>query len=72
VLGYALSALFLGESWTLTMLPGFNIPFWSLNYEAWHHVLFAAAVFLQGWCRVATLGAAALLAGPYCSSSQFG
>jgi len=64
VLGYAVSALFLGESWTLTMLPGFNIPFWSLNYEARYYVLFATAVFLQGWLRIAAIGAAVLLAGP--------
>lgn len=62
--GYALSAVFLGASWTLTMLPGFNIPFWSLNYEAWYYVLFAAAVFLRGRLRIAAVLAAALLAGP--------
>src|SRR6266581_2543938 len=27
LLGYALSAVFLGESWMLTMLPGSDIPF---------------------------------------------
>src|SRR5215813_6648694 len=42
VLGFVLSAAFLGESWVLTMLPGFNVPYWSLNYEAWYYVLFAA------------------------------
>lgn len=63
-LGYAVSAIFLGESWTLTMLPGRNVPFWSLNYEAWYYVLFGAVIFLQGRRRVAAIGAAALLAGP--------
>lgn len=62
--GYLLSAIFLGESWTLTLLPGRNVPFWSLNYEAWYYVLFGAAVFLQGARRTACLAAAALLAGP--------
>ncbi len=64
LLGYALSAVFLGESWPLSMLPGWNIPFWSLNYEAWYYVLFAAAVFLRGRFRIAVLVAAALVAGP--------
>lgn len=64
VLGYALSAVFLGESWTLQMLPGFNVPFWSLNCEAWYYVLFAAATFLRGSRRTAALISAALIAGP--------
>jgi peptidoglycan/LPS O-acetylase OafA/YrhL len=63
-LGYALSGVFLGESWTLAVLPGFNVPFWSLNYEAWYYVLFAAVVFLRGFPRAVTIGAAALIAGP--------
>jgi len=62
--GYALSALFLGESWALAILPGRNVPFWSLNYEAWYYILFAAAIFLRGRRRNAVLAGAALLAGP--------
>ncbi len=64
VIGYAASAIFLGESWTLTILPGRNVPFWSLNYEAWYYVLFGAAAFLRGRRRIVAIGAAALLAGP--------
>jgi peptidoglycan/LPS O-acetylase OafA/YrhL len=64
VLDYALSGIFLGESWTLRMLPGFNVPFWSLNYEAWYYVLFATAFFLRGRLRIAALAIGALLAGP--------
>jgi len=63
-LGYVLSTVFLGESWTLAALPGFNVPFWSLNYEAWYYVLFAAATFLRGTLRAAALVSAVLLAGP--------
>ncbi len=63
-LGYALSTVFLGESWNLSALPGFNVPFWSLNYEAWYYVLFAAVTFLRGRRRIAAAGLAALLAGP--------
>jgi peptidoglycan/LPS O-acetylase OafA/YrhL len=64
VLGYALSAVFLGESWALEALPGLNVPFWSLNYEAWYYVLFAAATFLRGRPRILALGIAGLVAGP--------
>src|SRR5207248_10998830 len=63
VTDYVLSAVFLGESWTIRVLPGFNVPYWSLNYEAWYYVLFAAAIFLRGRPRVAVLIVAALLAG---------
>ena len=64
VLDYALSAVFLGQSWTLDLLPGSNVPFWSLDYEVWYYVIFAVGVFLHGRYRIAALGAAALLAGP--------
>jgi peptidoglycan/LPS O-acetylase OafA/YrhL len=64
LLSYAASAVFFGQSWTLDLLPGSNVPYWSLNYEAWYYVIFAVANFLRGWCRIAALGAAALLAGP--------
>lgn len=64
VIGYALSAVFLGESWTIRTLPGLDVPYWSLNYEAWYYVLFATVTFLQGRRRTAALILAALLAGP--------
>ena len=64
VIDYALSAVFLGESWTLRVLPGFNVPYWSLNYEAWYYVLFAAAIFLRGRPRIAAVIVVALVAGP--------
>jgi peptidoglycan/LPS O-acetylase OafA/YrhL len=56
--------VFLGESWPIRVLPGFNVPYWSLNYEAWYYVLFAAVVFLRGPPRIAAVIVAALLAGP--------
>jgi peptidoglycan/LPS O-acetylase OafA/YrhL len=64
VIDYALSGVFLGESWTTRVLPGLNVPYWSLNYEAWYYVLFAAATFLRGRPRIAVITMAALLAGP--------
>ena len=44
--------------------PARNVPFWSLNYEAWYYVLFARAAFFRGRRRIVAIGAAALLAGP--------
>jgi peptidoglycan/LPS O-acetylase OafA/YrhL len=64
VIDYALSAVFIGESWTIRALPGFNVPYWSLNYEAWFYILFAAAMFLHGRGRIAAVLGAAVLAGP--------
>jgi len=63
-LGYLLSLVFLGQSWTLDMPPGSALPFGTLNYEAWYYVLFGLAAFLQGRRRMVALTAAALLAGP--------
>ena len=64
LLDYVFSAAFLGASWTLTLQPGSDVPFWSLNYEAWYYVLFGAAAFLHGRGRILALVTAALLAGP--------
>src|SRR5215469_16295328 len=63
-LGYALSLVFLGQNWTWNMFPGSDIPFWSINYEAWYYILFGAATFLQGRRRMVALAAGTLLAGP--------
>jgi peptidoglycan/LPS O-acetylase OafA/YrhL len=64
VIDYALSAVFLGQSWTIRVVPGLNIPYWSLNYEAWYYALFAAATFMRGRGRAVTIILLALLAGP--------
>jgi len=64
LLDYLLSAAFLGESWSAKALPGFNVPFWSLNYEAWYYALFGIATFLRGRTRAAALAVVALIVGP--------
>jgi peptidoglycan/LPS O-acetylase OafA/YrhL len=64
LLGYVLSIMFLGESWTLVMPPGSDLPFGTLNYEAWYYILFGLTMFLQGRRRMVALAAAALVAGP--------
>jgi peptidoglycan/LPS O-acetylase OafA/YrhL len=63
-LGYVLSVVFLGQTWTLDMPAGSDLPFGSLNYEAWYYILFGLATFLQGRRRMVAIAAAALLVGP--------
>jgi peptidoglycan/LPS O-acetylase OafA/YrhL len=61
---FAASALFLGQSWNLTLRPFSNTAYWSLPYEFWYYALFGAFVFLRGWLRYVALAAAAAIAGP--------
>jgi peptidoglycan/LPS O-acetylase OafA/YrhL len=63
-LGYVLSLVFLAQSWTLDMPPGSDLPFGTLDYEAWYYILFGLATFLQGRRRMVALALAALLVGP--------
>lgn len=64
LINYALSAVFLGQSWTLKFVPGSNLPFWSLNYEAWYYIIYACFIFFSGRQRIVLLLVAGLLAGP--------
>jgi peptidoglycan/LPS O-acetylase OafA/YrhL len=43
---------FLGEIWTLSEQPFTVVPYWSLGYEVWYYVLFAALYFYSGFKRV--------------------
>lgn len=41
-----INLVFLGESsWFGRVLPPFNPPYWSLNYEVWYYVMFGAWAF---------------------------
>nr|WP_229262917.1 acyltransferase family protein [Duganella radicis] len=56
------SLAFLNEIWTQSIMSFSNVPYWSLCYEFWYYVLFAAFTFTRRrrlWC-----GAIALLIGP--------
>jgi peptidoglycan/LPS O-acetylase OafA/YrhL len=55
--------LFLTQSWSHTSLLS-NEPFWSLPYEFWYYVIFAALTFLRGRQRIAALIASCAIAGP--------
>ena len=58
-----LGVLFLTQSWGHASLLS-NEAYWSLPYEFWYYVIFAAATFLKGGQRVVVLIASCALAGP--------
>ena len=43
-----INLLFLGQIWRMNTPPPLNIPFWSLNYEAWYYAIFGAWTLLAG------------------------
>ena len=56
--------LFIAQSGSLFISPPFNTPFWSLNYEVWYYLIFAAWLYSPARWRLPLTGLAALLAGP--------
>lgn len=54
---------FLGEIWTISEQPFTVIPYWSLGYEVWYYVLFAALYFYQGKKRVVVFSLLFLFVG---------
>ena len=55
-----LALAFSGDLWTLSEPAMSNGPFWSLNYEVWYYVAFAALFFCSGVTR--WIGSAAVFA----------
>ena len=53
--------LFLGQHWTLSEVPPYMEPYWSLNYEAWCYLLFGLACYLRGHRRIVMTGLALAL-----------
>jgi peptidoglycan/LPS O-acetylase OafA/YrhL len=58
-----MGALFLTQSWGHISLLS-NDAYWSLPYEFWYYVIFAAATFLKGRQRIAALVVSCAVAGP--------
>ncbi|HET6306603.1 MAG TPA: acyltransferase [Rhodopila sp.] len=56
--------LFVNRLWFNAVTPGSNLPFWSLGYEVWYYVIFAACTFLTGWRRMIAGAACLLVVGP--------
>ena len=57
--------VFMAQSWNLSLYPFANAPFWTLSYEVFYYVFYAAGFYLAGTRRVFWLLVAALLAGQH-------
>jgi peptidoglycan/LPS O-acetylase OafA/YrhL len=58
------SALFLNQLWYSGVLPGSDLPYWSLGYEVWYYVIFGIAMFSRSRWRWPMLAAVLALVGP--------
>ncbi|PAY17878.1 hypothetical protein CKO51_19505 [Rhodopirellula sp. SM50] len=64
-LRYVVCLLFLQELWFRNLTPGFNGPLWSLSYELFYYILFAAATLIRvRWLRSVSVLLIAVIAGP--------
>jgi peptidoglycan/LPS O-acetylase OafA/YrhL len=59
----AIGAAMLNEAWVAVQMLS-NTPYWSISYEFWYYVLFAALFYLRGRQRWLWAAGAALIAGP--------
>ncbi|WP_295633850.1 acyltransferase [Novosphingobium sp.] len=59
----AIGGAMLNEAWVSVQMLS-NTPYWSISYEFWYYVLFAALFYLKGGQRVLATLAAAIIAGP--------
>ncbi len=55
---------FTNELWFANVTPGYDGPFWSLGYEVWYYLAFAAAFFGRGFWRYALTMLCVAAAGP--------
>lgn len=55
---------FTNELWFRSVRLFTNGPYWSMGYEFWYYMLFAAAVFARGAWRIALLLGVAAIMGP--------
>ncbi|WP_372722645.1 acyltransferase family protein [Novipirellula sp.] len=64
-LRYVVCLLFVQEVWFRNLTPGFNGPLWSLSYELFYYILFAAATLIRvRWLRYTSVLLIAVIAGP--------
>lgn len=61
-------ALFINQLWFLDIVPGSDLPYWSLGYEVPYYVIFGIAAFAPLRWRVAGVVTALLVAGPQVAS----
>jgi peptidoglycan/LPS O-acetylase OafA/YrhL len=58
------SVFFLGEQWSAHRFPGSDGPYWSLGFEIWYYLAFAAFVFIPGPKRWLATAAVLVFIGP--------
>lgn len=56
--------LFLNQSWFAPVPVGSMLPYWSLSYEVWYYLIFAAVYFMRGKRRILAAIVAGCIAGP--------
>jgi peptidoglycan/LPS O-acetylase OafA/YrhL len=64
LVAYFRCLLFTNQLWFSNVTPGYNGPFWSLGYEIWYYLIFAAAYFSNGFWRFALTLLCVAIAGP--------
>ena len=64
LLATAASTFFVNQIWFLRLVPGTNLPFWSLSYEFFYYLAFAVAFYFRGVPRALTVVLIAAVAGP--------
>jgi peptidoglycan/LPS O-acetylase OafA/YrhL len=64
LLRLGIGAVMLNETWVSVQMLS-NTPYWSISYEFWYYVIFAALFYLRGRQRVIGTFVAALIAGPF-------
>ncbi len=64
VLRILANLFFVNELWFYGIRPFTNSPFWSLSYEFWYYVLFAASFYFKGYVRLILILLTLLVAGP--------
>lgn len=55
---------FINEIWFWSIRPFSNGPYWSIGYEFWYYVIFAATLFLKGNKQKIAIASLAIFIGP--------
>ena len=58
------STLFLNQIRHWSVIPGSNLPYWSLSYEFAYYLLFGIAFYMRGWIRAVLLILCCAVIGP--------
>ena len=64
VLRFFANLFYVNELWFFGIKPYTNSAFWSLGYEFWYYVLFAAAIYFNGRTRIVLVSLILLISGP--------